>query len=209
MTEVISLETASQICDLVNQLPPEQARQLLPQLKQEQPALYSYLVGLGRKQARASDGETILAVGIALWQIVKQGTGRLGRVSAQTLDRAERTLGGKVKHLAATPEPLKKNGAAQLVMGHPQPYVLAWLYVSMRGGDPHAPLMDREAELMGIYSLQVMLDAMLASLEGEGQKPEVGGQKSENRAATVTLAKPRRERSVRTPKAPKKTEPRP
>jgi hypothetical protein len=164
MSDIISLEEASQTCGLLNQLPRDQADQLLPQLKQEQPALFQYLGRVAQQQARESDGERIVDVAVVLWQIMKQGTGRLGRVTVKALDRAERILGAKVAHIAAIGEPGKRSATTELVLGHPQPYVLAWLYASMQADNPHGPPLEKETRFVALYHLQTMLDAMVASL---------------------------------------------
>ncbi len=176
MVHIITLEEALQICNMLNQIPPEQSVALERQFATEQPVLYHFILDVMRKQTRECDGERIGSVALYMWQILQQGTGaQIRAVTDEELDRALQGVADRIVRLASIKDPVRKESATkQVVLTYPQPYVQAWLYLSLHTNHPP---MDPDTHLSAIGNLQAMMDALVANMgpaEGQGKPAGAG-----------------------------------
>ncbi len=178
MVHIITLEEALQICDMLNQIPPDQNIEVERQFAIEQPALYHFILEVMRKQARACDGERIGSIALYLWQILQRGAGvQIRAVTEEELDQALHGLADRIIRLASIKDPVRKeNATKQTVLAYPQPYVQAWLYLSLRANQPP---MDPDTYMSAVGNLQAMMDALVANMEpAEGEGKSAGAGKS-------------------------------
>lgn len=124
----ISAETVAQTQAWLNQIEDEAVMEdMIDQLAEAQPFLFSYLVAMGEGDFNEDEQELLLYLGIAIWQMMLRGEAPLKQVSEDHLDRLEQTNMQMLEYLSGESESEFLQVAHSLMDNYSQPALLRFV----------------------------------------------------------------------------------
>jgi hypothetical protein len=153
-------------------IPLHEISQVIDQMQQEQPYVMGYLMAVGDAMFLPHERETLFYVGIVLWQIMRQSSGELERVTPEALDQAETASFAFMEQMEQMGRQDPEETIRAMVETYPEPAVLQYAVEAvMEQGDEETsgpPIRDEYRGMAFLY-LKIVLDAMIASLERPSQ----------------------------------------
>ena len=168
----ISAKTVTQTWQRMGQIPLHKISQVIDQMQQEQPYIMGYLMAVGDAMFLPHECETLFYVGMVLWQIMRQSSGGLDRVTPATLDQAEEASLAFMEQIEQTGTENPEEMIRAMIETYPEPEVLRYAVEAiMEPGDEEIdgpPIRDAYRGMAFLY-LKIVLDAMIASIERPSQ----------------------------------------
>jgi hypothetical protein len=166
--ETISAETVTETWQRMAQMSLDEVHVIPERMKEEQPYLLVHLLALDDTLFDQNDRETILYVGMVVWQILRQSKQRLGQVTRKKLKRAENANYEMLEFLASDTEADFMSASEIMVQDYPEPEVLRYIVEAIMEDDeevdPDNPAIRDEVKGMAFVHLKIALDALIQSL---------------------------------------------
>lgn len=165
MPKPMSPQEVFELAGLLSQMTQDQIDALIVELQREQPDLYDYFQDLHRLFPDSREYNDVMGIAYTVWQILKRSAAPPGRVTVEMIAWANESYLAEIKRLIAGSDAARKEAAAHVALGHPEPAMLAYLVVAMK--QVSASWQERTL-ILANNALRVVLDALLSS---RGHKP--------------------------------------
>lgn len=164
---MISAETVTQTWERMSQTPVSAAPQLVEEMKEEQPLILGYLLSLDDFPFNQHEGEIIFYIGMVVWQIMKQSSRHLHKVTRRKLRKAEEANYDFLELLASDTEADFVSATQTMLEKHPEPEVLRYIVEAImeeEDYEPDDPPIRDEYRGLAFVHLKIVLDAFVDSL---------------------------------------------
>ncbi len=164
---MISADTVTRTWQRCAATPPHEARRLIEQMRREQPVILAYLLAMSEQpEFGPDDRDTVSFIGIAVWQIMKQGSRRLRRVTEHRLDDVLDANHDLLEKLAGSTQTGLCRAVKASISDYPEPEVLRYIVEALRedGDDAGKPALSEAAEGLAFLTLKNILDALVFSM---------------------------------------------
>ncbi len=181
MEEPISYETVTETWERMAEAPTDQAEGLVHQMQREQPHLLAYLLAQDEEIFDEQERETILYVGMVIWQIMKQGKRKPRKVSQKRLFEAEETNYAFLEQLSEDTEADFMSATLAMLENYPEPEVFRYIVEAIMEEESeeesdeeidkeesNPPIQDENRGLAFLI-LKTVLDALVANRKAPGK----------------------------------------
>jgi hypothetical protein len=125
---MISAEQITRTLEKFSVMTPQQADAMVKQMSKEQPTILAYLFASGEDEVFDEEGaETLLYLGIVVWQLMKQDPNGSRKVTKRELIKAEKKNISLLNKLASDSEGDFFSAAEATVLNCPEPEVLTFI----------------------------------------------------------------------------------
>ncbi len=164
---MITSETVSQTWQRMAETPISAIPQLVEEMSEEQPVVLGYLLALDEFPFNEHEVEILFYVGMVVWQIMKQSSRRLHKVTRKKLRRADEANYDFLELLASDTEADFVSATQTMLENYPEPEVLRYIVEAImeeEDYDPDAPPIRDELRGLAFVHLKIVLDAFVDSL---------------------------------------------
>jgi hypothetical protein len=163
----ISYETVTQTWERMSETPLDQVESLVRSMEAEQPVILAYLLAQDEEVFDQDERETLLYIGMVLWQIMRQGSRRPKRVTEKKLFEAEENNYTFLDQLAGDTDADFLSATLAMLETYPEPEVFRYLIEALMeeeiDPDEEGPIMRDENRGLAFLTLKTALDALIAS----------------------------------------------
>lgn len=166
MADYISEQIVKETWQRMAQTPIEEAPLLVEEMTVDQPYLLGFLLSADEELFNQDERETLFYIGMVTWQIMKRGAKRLGKVSRQDIQGAQKANNDFLELLMEDTEGDFNSATRSMLEDYPEPEVLRYVVeaVTEVSDDPREPGFHEENVGMAFLFLKTALDAMINSL---------------------------------------------
>jgi hypothetical protein len=164
---MISTETVTQTWQRMAETPISTIPQLVEEMNEEQPLILAYLLALDDFHFNEHEVEIIFYVGMVVWQIMKQSSRRLHKVTRKKLMKAEEANYSFLELLASDTEADFVSATQTMLENYPEPEVLRYIVEAImeeEDYDPDDSPIRNELRGLAFVHLKIVLDAFVDSL---------------------------------------------
>jgi hypothetical protein len=163
---MISAEIVTHTWQRMAQTPIDAVPELIDLMSSEQPVVLGYLFALEDMPFDRNERETIFYIGMVVWQIMRQSSRRLRKVTRRKLEQAEEANYGMLEDWMGITEDAMTVRTASLLDAYPEPEVLRYIAeaVMEESEDPEEPGFRDEYKGLAFVHLKIVLDAFIRSL---------------------------------------------
>ena len=162
---MISVETATQTWQSMARNSLSDVPDLIARMRDRQPVVLAYLLAADGLEFGRNELEHILYIGMVVWQIVRQGEGRLLKVTRKRIIRAEEANYDFLDRIEAASEEDLAQLSEEMMQDYPEPHVLRYILEAiMEEGEDleETPIREDYKGLAFIY-LKTVLDAFITA----------------------------------------------
>jgi hypothetical protein len=161
---MISSDIVTETWQRMSQVPPEQAPEMVNQMRAEQPVALGFLLHLEDFPFNRYEQELIFYIGMVVWQIMKQSRRQLYKVTRKKLQEAEERSLELLDDLATSDEGDLVQSIQRILRTYPEPAVLRYIVEAIMEADPEEPGFRDEYTGLAFVHLKILLDAFINSL---------------------------------------------
>jgi hypothetical protein len=152
----ITKEFISQHTDRLNELSKSDDLELVNRLKQEQPAVYRYMLGVSSTLFSESEKKWFLFLSVAIWWIVLNSQDGILTPNDKDIAECSKTSADMLRFLKD--ENSKNDTMVEIIKKHPQPILLQYLLNTIMFGVDRENTIREEVSGLMFVSLKVILD---------------------------------------------------
>jgi len=123
----ISAEVVERTWQSVAALSPREGQKLIERMTKEQPVILAYLMAIDSDIFNDDERQTLLYLGVVVWQIMLQGIRPLPKVTEKTLDKAEAKNLKMAEYLQSETEAGFEEATRKIIGSYGQPEVLRYV----------------------------------------------------------------------------------
>jgi hypothetical protein len=163
---MISADIVTETWQGMAQTPLDAIPEMIDLMTREQPFVLAYLLALKNTPFDQNERETIFYIGMVVWQIMRQGSGRRRKVSRKNLERAEEANYELLEDWMGITEDAMTVRTGVLLEAYPEPEVLRYITEAVMEADedPEEPGFRDEYKGLAFVHLKIVLDAFIRSL---------------------------------------------
>lgn len=167
MKPPITEEKIDQVYAQLSEMPEDLIGDLVSRLEREQPALLGYLAAVDETEFETNEQESILFLGVLLWQIFKSSSYQIRKISERKIEQCIDLTYNMIETYSVEDELDFESYLPALMENYPQPTVLRMLVEEAFGEaeEGEEPEFRDEAALGAFLHLKIALDAIIANLE--------------------------------------------
>ncbi len=164
---MISETTVTQTLEKMSEITPNEVQKMVNLMSKEQPIILAYLLAAGESEEFTEDeSQILLFVGVVVWQLMRQSTGGIRKITEKHLEKVEKTNEAQLDKLAGDSDGDLLSAAEAGVENCPEPevlrYVIEALMVDDEGDSDNPPFSEESLGLAYIH-LKNVLDAFIGS----------------------------------------------
>jgi hypothetical protein len=167
MEEPISYEIVTKTWERMADTPVYQAEGLIHQMERQQPNLLAYLLAQDEEIFSQPERETILYVGMVIWQVMKQGKRKPRKVTQKKIFEAEEVNYDFLEQLSEDTEGDFMSATLAMLENYAEPEVFRYIVEAIMEDEADdqeedSPMQDENRGLAFLI-LKTALDALIAS----------------------------------------------
>ncbi len=164
---MISAELVTQTWQRMSQVTASEAPDWVQTMESEQPVILRYLLYLDDSPFNAHECELIFYIGTVVWQIMRQSSRRLHKVTRKKLEQAEEANYDFLETLASDTDADFVSATRVMLENYPEPEVLRYILEAIMEEEeyePDDPPIRDEYRGLAFVHLKIALDAFVNSL---------------------------------------------
>jgi hypothetical protein len=160
---MISADIVTQTWQSMAQTSLSDVPDLIAGMRDSQPVVLAYLLSADGLDFDRNELERILYIGMVVWQIMRQGEGRLLKVTRKRIIQAEEANYGFLERIEAASEGDLVQLTEEMMQDYPEPHVLRYILEAIMEEDPEGTPMREDYKGLAFVYLKTVLDAFIAA----------------------------------------------
>jgi hypothetical protein len=162
---MISADTVTQTWQSMAQTSLSDVPDLMAGMRDRQPVVLAYLLSADGLDFDRNELERILYIGMVVWQIMRQGEGRLLKVTRKRIIQAEEANYDFLERIEAASEEDLVQLTEEMMQDYPEPHVLRYILEAImeEEEDPEGTPMREDYKGLAFVYLKTVLDAFIAA----------------------------------------------
>jgi hypothetical protein len=157
-TNPIPAEVVERTWQSVAALSPREGQKLIERMTKEQPVILAYLMAVDSDIFNDDERQTLLYLGVVVWQIMLQGIRPLPKVTEKTLDKAEAKNLKMAEYLQSETEAGFEEATRKIIGSYGQPEVLRYVVEAiMEDTEESSPIREENKGIM-FLDLKTVID---------------------------------------------------
>lgn len=154
----IPSEVVEKTWQRVASLAPEHAQKMITCMTKEQPVVLAYLMAVDSDIFNEEERQTLVYLGVVVWQIMLEGSSHLRKVTEKRLRTAETTNLKMAEYLHGETETGFEDTVKKIIGSYGQPEVLRYVIEAiMEETDDAPPIREKNKGIM-LLDLKTMID---------------------------------------------------
>ena len=154
----IPASVVKKIWEKMEEMSPDEARQLVNLMSREQPFILVYLMAVGGDTLNQDERELLLYLGIGIWQTMLQGDAPVPKITRKVLDNVEESNMKMLEYLEDKSDIDFVETVEKIVTSYPQPEILKYVLETFMGNSEESSLIrEINKGSMSIY-LKTVID---------------------------------------------------
>lgn len=166
---MISAEAVTQTWQRMSAMPEHQAPKMVDLMSKEQPVVLAYLLAMSEDESFDEyESHLVFYTGMVVWQIMKQSSKRLRKVTEAKLEEAEKANEQFLERLSSDTDADFFSATKQMLADYPEPEVLRYVIEALmeeEGYDADEPPIREENLGLAFLNLKIVLDAFIDSID--------------------------------------------